>query len=147
MLATLKNTRLQPSERLNDALKSRGSATIREAQAAWQLLKRPELHLEDLKPFIAILSNQADETIKNAEIELKYSGYIARQQEEIDRCASLEDTPIPPDFSFFDLEGITIEAREKLSRIRPSSLGQASRIAGVSPADISVLSIFLRAFR
>ncbi len=147
LLANLKKTRLQPSGQLNDVLKSRGSATISEAQAAWQLIKRPELRLEDLKPFIALLPAQAAEIIKSAEIEIKYSGYIARQQEEINRCASLENTLIPTDFSYPDLEGITIEAREKLSRIRPSSLGQASRIAGVSPADISVLSIFLRAAR
>jgi len=147
LLSNLHAARIQPDENVNALLLKKGSKAITEAQPAARLLKRPELDAEDLLPYL----NNADEfqydseTVRRAGIEIKYEGYIARQLEQIERQSRLEDSEIPFDFSFDSLLGITTEAREKLSRIKPSSLGQASRISGVSPADISVLSIYLHA--
>ena len=145
LLETLNQTRLKPSARLNRFLTARGGSPILEPQTAFQLIKRPEIHLHDLESFVHL--PQDEKIIDRTEIEIKYSGYIARQQEEIHRSRALEQSAIPAEFDFSVLDGISIEAREKLARIRPASLGQASRIAGVSPADISVLSIYLRAAR
>jgi len=147
LLSRLRTLPVHPSAEINDFLLSRGSATISENQSAFQLLKRPELTLADLDAFLdgALPASPDPDMIQRADIEIKYEGYIIRQLEHVESQLRRESTAIPEDFCFSDLEGLTIEAREKLSRIRPASLGQASRIAGVSPADISVLSIYLHA--
>jgi tRNA uridine 5-carboxymethylaminomethyl modification enzyme len=85
-----------------------------------------------------------DEAAQEAEIEAKYAGYIAKQEAEIARTRRLEERPIPPDFPYMDLAALKIEAREKLARFRPATVGQASRIAGVTPADIAVLLVHLK---
>lgn len=149
LLEALKTSMLRPSPHLNGLLEKQGGTPISEAQSAAQLLKRPEVSISHLLPFFthAIFVPEGGTVAKRAEIETKYEGYIARQSAEIARKRRLEDTRIPPGFQYEDLQGIAFEAREKLARIRPSSLGQASRIAGVSPADISVLSIYLHSRR
>lgn len=147
LLAKLHIARIPPDDNVNDLLIKKGSTAITETQPASRLLKRPELAAEDLLPYLHD-SDQFDfdsETVLRAGIEIKYEGYISRQLDQIERQSRLENSEIPLDFSFESLPGITTEAREKLCRIKPSSLGQASRIAGVSPADISVLSIYLHA--
>jgi len=147
LLAVLRKLPVRPSTEIIDFLRSRGSSTISENQSAFKLLKRPELSLDGLAAFLDgdLPASLDPETIQRADIEIKYEGYIVRQMEHVQSQLCRENTSIPEDFCFSGLEGLTIEAREKLSRIRPASLGQASRIAGVSPADISVLSIYLRA--
>lgn len=150
LLESLRTTVFQPSEEANKMLSSSGSSPISEPQYAAQLLKRPGISVLDLLSLMANggahkSSGGATDGVvaRRAEIEVKYEGYIARQLADISRKAALEHTTIPQDFDYDRLQGITIEAREKLSRVRPVSLGQASRIAGVSPADISVLSVYL----
>lgn len=97
--------------------------------------------ISPLKRFVE--RNQIDrEIIEQVEIEVKYSGYIEREKAIADKLKRLEDVKIPEDFDFLKLTSITIEARQKLSKIRPKTVGQASRIPGVSPADINVLLIF-----
>lgn len=147
LISRIHNIRISADEEINALLSKKGSSAITESQTAARLLKRPELEIDDLLPYILNSDDFSPdaETIQRAGIEIKYEGYISRQLDQIERQTRLEDSEIPPDFSYDDLPGITVEAREKLSRIRPFSLGQASRIAGVSPADISVLSIFLHA--
>jgi tRNA uridine 5-carboxymethylaminomethyl modification enzyme len=149
LLDFLDKDKIQPSPTVNKLLKSLGSSPITEAQSATQLLRRPEINLASILPLLdrEFISSLDADTISRAEVEIKYNGYISRQLEGIARHCSLDDTPIPPDFSYENLKGISIEAREKLSRIKPSTLGQASRIAGVSPADISVLLLYLKAER
>ncbi|MHB1325582.1 MAG: tRNA uridine-5-carboxymethylaminomethyl(34) synthesis enzyme MnmG [Thermoleophilia bacterium] len=147
LLESLHENRVRPDEATNSYLSSLGSSPIVEVQSAARLLKRPELTVSGLLPRLNIdtSSYSFKETIERADIEIKYEGYISRQLEQINRQLRLEKTAIPENFSYVELAGITNEARERLSHLRPSSLGQASRIAGVSPADISVLSIYLHA--
>ncbi|MHB8792754.1 MAG: tRNA uridine-5-carboxymethylaminomethyl(34) synthesis enzyme MnmG [Thermoleophilia bacterium] len=147
LTSKIHNVRLPVNEEINTLLLNKGSSAISEPQSAAQLLKRPELKIEDLLPYLVDSEElmPESETIQRAGIEIKYEGYISRQLEQIARQSRLENCEIPVDFSYDGLPSITVEAREKLTRLRPSSLGQASRIAGVSPADISVLSIFLHA--
>ena len=82
--------------------------------------------------------------IEQVEIQIKYEGYIKRQKEQIDKFLSMESKKIPLDLSYEDIKGLRIEAKQKLDKIKPSNLGQASRISGVSPADISVLLVYLK---
>ena len=150
----LRNSRIRPAARINEYLSGLGSSAIVEAQTAIQLLRRPGVTVaglishtgpsEHACDFQTIVTEELD-IADRAEVEIKYEGYISRQLEQIGRQLRFENESIPEDFAYDGLDGISIEAREKLSRLRPSSLGQASRIAGVSPADISVLSIYLKA--
>lgn len=147
LISMIRASRIPANATMNELLLKKGSSPITEPQPGARLLKRPELVIEDLLPYLDALKDHDydPDTLQRAGIEIKYEGYISRQQTQIERQLRLEDSEIPQDFSYEDLSGITVEAREKLSRIKPLSLGQASRIAGVSPADISVLSIFLHA--
>lgn len=146
LLGWLKSTNLRPVERVNKLLAARDSSPITDTQSAAQLLKRPELNIGDI---LEASDAQPDfivgaDILSRAEIELKYSGYIDRQLLEIERHRRREHTPIPEGFEYTGLKGIAREAQEKLARINPSTLGQASRISGVSPSDISVLSLYLK---
>ncbi|MHB1361602.1 MAG: tRNA uridine-5-carboxymethylaminomethyl(34) synthesis enzyme MnmG [Thermoleophilia bacterium] len=153
-LEKLRITRIQPSASLNEYLVDAGSSGIAESRTGFQLLKRPHVTLKGLAPYFDGISTGGSqipieerdpEIEERAEVSIKYEGYISRQLQQIDRQLRLENTPIPEDFAYNSLEGISMESRDKLSRLRPASLGQASRIAGVSPADITVLSIYLKA--
>lgn len=146
LLELLDSTRLQPDDRTNFVLAGLDSSQVSEAQAVSQLLRRPEIGINDLLPLLPHdISRFSADTVLRAEIETKYAGYIVRQLRDIDRRRYLEEMLIPDDFLFNDLKGIANEALEKLARMRPASLGQASRIAGISPSDISVLSLYIKA--
>jgi tRNA uridine 5-carboxymethylaminomethyl modification enzyme len=134
------------TEATNDFLRQSGSAPLKEAQTMLQLLRRPEIRLKELLSTLLTdqNTNYNSTMIQGAEIQIKYEGYIARQLKNIERFRSLEDTAIPASFTYDHIDGITIEAGEKLKKMRPLTLGQASRIAGVSPADIAVLTIYLK---
>jgi tRNA uridine 5-carboxymethylaminomethyl modification enzyme len=113
-----------------------------------EILRRPEITFEKLEEFCPELQNMhlSNDVKEQAEIEIKYQGYIQRQNEEIERFKRLEAKAISKDFDYSKVRHLRFEAREKLSKIRPISLGQASRISGVSPADISVLLAYLRIY-
>jgi tRNA uridine 5-carboxymethylaminomethyl modification enzyme len=125
-----------------------GTAPLTEAQSATQVLRRPQVTFADL---LRMLDPDARErlsalppgVVEQLAVRAQYDGYIQRQVAEIARHKAMETTVIPHAFEYQSLEGITIEARDKLGRLRPGTLGQASRIAGVSPADVSVLMIYL----
>jgi tRNA uridine 5-carboxymethylaminomethyl modification enzyme len=106
-----------------------------------QMLRRPEVSYRDLP---SINPDLSEEVIRQVEIEVKYAGYIERQGDEIARFRKMEDKMIPEGFDFSRIPGMKTEARMKLERIRPRTLGQASRISGVSPADVSLLIVWLR---
>ena len=106
-----------------------------------QALRRPEVTYHDLQNKNCLLS---DELIIQIEIAVKYAGYIARQENEIARFKDLEDKQIPPNFDYTTVPSLRAEARQKLLKIRPATIGQASRISGVSPADISILLVWLK---
>lgn len=145
LINQLDKTRLDPAA-ANDFLAARNSSPISESQTALQLLKRPEVDLAGLLELIGsnIVQRYSADVVSNAEIEVKYKGYIDRQMRDIDKRSRLENIKIPRNYAYGHLTGISIEARDRLARVRPSTLGQASRISGVTPADISVLTLYIK---
>ena len=135
---------LSPSKELNDLLESKGTAPLTTGVCLADLIKRPQLSYECLSPFDSDRPVLPDDVAEKVEIEIKYEGYIKRQQAQINETLRLEEKKIPDDLNFDDVYGLRLEAKEKLNKIRPSSIGQASRISGVSPSDISVLLIYLK---
>ena len=144
-IARLETTTITPAAAVNAYLESLGSAALRLPCPLAQLLRRPELTLADVWPLTGFADDvpRAD-CAAQIEITVKYSGYVERQQEAIARAAKMERARIPAQLDYAAIPGLSREVREKLSALRPQSLGQASRIAGVTPAAISLLSIHLR---
>jgi len=145
-----KKEKVAPSQ-INLILEQNGGTPISEKESVYGLLKRPELKLENFKSVIdhPIFNNELDADIlesvrEQVEIEIKYEGYFKRQQEQVIKFKKMEDKLIPNHFDFDKIGSLSKESREKLKRIKPRSIGQASRIAGVSPADISVLLVSLK---
>lgn len=138
-------TILPPSDPLNALLVSRETSPLKSGVRLCELLKRPQLNYTLLAPFDPGRPSLPDEILEQVEIGLKYEGYIKRQQAQIDEMRRLEGKAIPEEIHYQDITGLRKEAQEKLQRIRPENVGQASRISGVSPADISVLLIYLAA--
>ncbi|MBT1070717.1 tRNA uridine-5-carboxymethylaminomethyl(34) synthesis enzyme MnmG [Pelotalea chapellei] len=139
-------TRLSVDDDQQQFLSSKGINDLQKGTTLEQLLKRPEITYADL----AMLDNVSRETPpavqEQVEIQVKYKGYIDRQLEQIERAAKLEHSKIPPEMDFVAINGLTTEVREKLKKHRPDTLGQASRIPGVTPAAISVLSVAIKAW-
>jgi tRNA uridine 5-carboxymethylaminomethyl modification enzyme len=121
-----------------------GSVSLKKDTPLRELLKRPEIRFHHLSAFEEDLSNLSKEVWEEVEIQVKYDGYHKRQMELIERFQKLEDVRFPETFDFSSLIGLTTEVREKLVKIRPLSLGQASRISGVTPAAISILMVNLK---
>lgn len=139
----VEETTIHISDELQALLVSRGTSPLDKGIKLAELIKRPQLSYEILAPFDTERPDLPKEIFEQVEIELKYDGYIRRQQAQIKEMRRLEVKIIPDDLDYMQLDGLRLEAREKLSKIRPHSVGQASRISGVSPADISVLLIYL----
>lgn len=133
-----------PTEAFNQLLEERGTAPIHTGVKLVELLRRPQLDYRCLAPFDLERPELPDDVTEQVEIKIKYEGYIARQMAQVREAQRLESMQIPEDWDYSALKGIRLEAREKLSKIRPRNVGQASRISGVSPADISVLLILLK---
>ena len=136
-------TYLSPSEKLNAILTSLGSQPVSGGAKVADLIRRPGLSYASLAPVDPTRPAEKQEVFDRAEIEIKYAGYIKRQKEQALQLQKLEDKPIPDGIDYESIQGLRLEARQKLSRIRPESIGRASRISGVSPADITVLLIYL----
>jgi len=142
-LVRIRNTRLKPSTELNALLKAQNTSEITDEVLIDQLLKRPELeyrHIAGISPPEKPLEPAAAEEV---EIQVKYEGYIQRQLNQVERFAALEEKQIPPDMDYDGVTGLGTEVRQKLKTVRPVSLGQASRISGVTPAAISLLMVAL----
>ncbi len=131
------------SEALNAFLTARGSAPVNSSARMLDLLRRPELDYDSLAPFDPGREILPLEVRKQVEIRVKYQGYLARQEKQIADFAKAETRLLPADIDYHSIAGLRLEARQKLSDIRPHSIGQASRISGVSPSDIGVLLIYL----
>ncbi len=142
-LERIKNTTIAPSDELNNLLVSRETSPMKTGTKLIELIRRPELRYDDLAPFDKTRPELSDEVKEEVEIEAKYEGYIKRQQAQINEMRRLENKKLPEDLDYMSIVNLRLEAREKLCKIKPSSVGQASRIDGVSPADISVLLIYL----
>ena len=138
----IKNTYLAPSAALDDLLESHGSTPVRDGACLADLLRRPELDYELLAPVDPSRPALSREEKRDAEIEIKYEGYIKRQLREAERFTKLENKKLPKDADYSAIRGIRAETKQKLEKFRPESIGQASRISGVSPADIQVLMIY-----
>jgi tRNA uridine 5-carboxymethylaminomethyl modification enzyme len=144
LMGLLEQKQINPTVEINKRLESIGSAPIRNHTSLAQLLRRPEISVSDLAIFSAELNGfDADVTLQ-AEVEVKYAGYIDRQMEMVERFKKIENVRVPEDLDYLDIRGLSREVCEKLTKIKPKSLGQASRISGITPAAISLLSIYLR---
>lgn len=144
---------IAPKEGINQYLQSKGTSSLKSGSSLFDLLKRPELSYEDIIEIEKIYADERQEEyydpnleetiIERVSIEAKYSGYIQMQKQSVEQFKKLEKKLIPEDIDYNSLTNISLEAREKLSKVRPESIGQASRILGVSPADITALMIHL----
>ncbi|MDR2421101.1 MAG: tRNA uridine-5-carboxymethylaminomethyl(34) synthesis enzyme MnmG [Oscillospiraceae bacterium] len=143
-IARLENTHIPPSDALRETLLALGEVPPPSGTSLASLLRRPRVayeHLRELDPGFAPLPAAIREA---AEIAVKYEGYIKRQRRQLEEARKMESRPIPDGIDYFAINGLRLEARQKLDRVRPASLGQAARISGVSPADIAALMISLR---
>jgi tRNA uridine 5-carboxymethylaminomethyl modification enzyme len=146
----LENTYLSPSEKVNSFLEARNSTPVKTGIKMSELLRRPEITYKDLEEIdegrpqsLRHVPGEYDPVAEEVETSVKYEGYIKRQMIQVERFKKLENKKIPQDIDFKSIHGLRTEARQKLDKIRPESIGQASRISGVSPADVSVLLIYL----
>ena len=139
----LSSTRLRGADGLNALLTSRGEPPVESTALARDLLRRPCISLRDLTSLDPSLTSTDGEAMEQAEIAAKYEGYLARQQAQIDQFRRAEEMLMPEDIDYMELNSLRIEARQKLARQRPRSLGQASRMMGVSPSDVQALMIYL----
>ena len=139
----LESTVLAPSVSVDDYLILKGSAPLKTGIKYADLLRRPEISYEDLKSICPNMPEIPKEVSKQAEIRIKYEGYIKRQQSQISAFKKLENKRLSEEIDYAEIKGLRIEAQQKLNKIKPVSVGQASRISGVSPSDIAVLLIYL----
>jgi tRNA uridine 5-carboxymethylaminomethyl modification enzyme len=143
-LFRISDRRINPTKGNNEILHRWGSAPLKKEASLRELLKRPEIHFTRLYDFDGDLEDLGKEILEQVEIQVKYDGYIKRQMEEIERLKKLEELRFSKDFDFGSVIGLSTEVMEKLSKIRPFSLGQASRISGVTPAALSILMVNLK---
>ena len=146
-LERISKTTISPTDQVNSILKAHNTTEISTGVRLIDLLKRPELSYEILKEIDITRLELEPNILEQAEIEIKYEGYIKRQLIIIDQVRRLEKKLLPRDTDYSKIEGLRLEAREKLNKVRPENIGQASRISGVSPADISVLVIYLASLK
>nr|WP_303252447.1 tRNA uridine-5-carboxymethylaminomethyl(34) synthesis enzyme MnmG [uncultured Ruminococcus sp.] len=142
-LKRLKNTVISPDDEVNKILVSRETSEITSGVRLIDLMKRPQLGYDALKSVDTTRPELDPNIFEQVEIEIKYEGYIQKQLKQVEQMKKLEVKQLPKDFDYNEIEGLRLEAREKLNKIKPLNIGQASRISGVSPADISVLLIWL----
>lgn len=142
-LRRIKSVVIHPTEDVNEMLVSKGTSPITTGVRMIELLKRPQLGYEDLARFDPNRPKLKVSLVNKLEVEIKYSGYIRVQQEQIDKMRKLESKTLPDDVDYKSIKGLRLEAQEKLNKFRPLNVGQAGRISGVNPADVSVLLVWL----
>ena len=145
-LSLLKQATIGPNESLQTLLRELGSAELRTGISAHDLLKRPNINYSAIREELG-LPELSPEVVFQLEVMIKYEGYIKKQIEQVQRAAALEGKTLPTELDYAEVRGLSTEARQKLTEIRPVSIGQAARISGVSPADISLLLIFTEQMR
>ncbi len=146
LINDLKQKKLSP-ETINAGLEAIGTATIQEKISAEKLLKRPQIGMKELisvdEEVKTYLSKYSKEVLEQAEIQIKYDSYIEKEQQLVEKLSNMENYQIPQQFDFLSITALSNEGKQKLNKIRPETLGQASRISGVSPADLSILTVYL----
>ena len=141
----LKSTPVNPSKETQALLESLGTAPIRTGIRAYDLVKRNELSYAVVADAFN-LKRYSPDVEEEIDISITYEGYIKKQMDQVDKVRKLEEKILPQDWDYMNMKGISLEAQQKLTKIRPHSIGQASRISGVSPADVSVLLVQLEQY-
>ena len=139
----VKHTNIGANGKVQEVLEKYGSTPLNSGTTLAELIRRPELNYEALAPIDVKREKLSDEVIEQVNISIKYEGYITRQMKQVEQFKKLETKRIPDEIDYDDVKSLRIEAVQKLKQYRPISIGQASRISGVSPADISVLLVYM----
>ena len=142
-----KETSVSPEE-ANVVLEEKNSAPVKQSDKMFKIFSRPNIEMADVRRFSGVneyiaANNLDEEMLEQTEIQVKYSGYIEKEKNNADKLNKLEDIKIPLEFDYSRIKSMSFEAREKLKKIKPTTLSQASRISGVSPNDISVLLVYM----
>ena len=140
----LKKTVVKPTERVNEILRKCGTSELNNGSKMAELIKRPEVSYEILKDIDENRPELTEQEKEEVEIQIKYEGYIKLQEEQVEKFKKLEEKILPENIDYETINGISLEGRQKLNKFKPRSIGQASRISGVSPADVSVLLVYLQ---
>jgi tRNA uridine 5-carboxymethylaminomethyl modification enzyme len=144
-LERIKVTRISMADDEQQWLEQHHCPEVQKGTSLEQLLRRPEIGYAELAEIYSDIRVLPPQIREQVEIQVKYQGYIERQEEQVERMRKMESTAIPPGFSYEGIQGLTTEVREKLERFRPDTLGQASRIQGVTPAALAILSVMIKA--
>ena len=142
-LKRIKSVTIHPTEEVNKLLEEKGTSPITAGVKLYELLKRPQLSYNDFAEIDKDRTKLKVALVNRIETELKYSGYIKIQQEQVEKMRKLEKKLLPTDVDYKTIKGLRLEAQEKLNKHKPLNIGQAGRISGVNPADVSVLLIWL----
>ena len=142
----MQNTRVKPSKEVNAMLEKKKTPPLKKSATLEELLKRPQVTLEDIKGLKEVKVDIPDSASLQVEIEVKYRGVVQRQLKDVERFENLEKIKISVGIDYSNINGLSREIREKLNKFKPLNLGQASRISGVTPAAISLLMVYLRKF-
>ena len=146
IISYFKNNSIEPAE-INPFLESISSSPITQKMRYYNVLSRPNISIPDMLRYCKELDKNVsvynNETIEQAEILMKYDGYIERESENADKLKRLDELKLRPDFNYDEVSSISAEAREKLKKIKPQTLGQASRISGINPSDVSILMVYM----
>ena len=140
----IEDTRVAPTPEIQEWLSRRGSSPIRQAVSLKELLRRPEIDYRALRELPSLAPAVSDSALEQVEIQVKYEGYIERQQQMVEKFRRMEQKLIPRDLNFYEIPSLSTEVRQKLHQIKPASLGQASRISGITPAALSILMIYMK---
>ena len=142
LITLLKDNKITPTKETNEKLNLLQTTSLKDSITLYDLLKRPEISIENIQIFKEL--SYSKDVLKEVEIKVKYEGYIKKAEKEAAKMLSLENKVLPSDINYYDIANLASEAKQKLDEIRPLTLGQASRISGVNPADISILSVYLK---
>jgi tRNA uridine 5-carboxymethylaminomethyl modification enzyme len=143
-LQRLEETKVQPSPEVQEWLNRLGSSALRHTVCLKELLRRPEIDYRALSELPSLAPCISPGALEQVEIQVKYEGYIERQQQMVEKFKRLEQKQIPQDLNYFVVPSLSTEVRQKLNEIRPASFGQASRISGITPAALSILMIYMK---
>ena len=140
----LKTVHIKPTKEVNEVVEALGTTPLYVGMTLYELIKRPQIDLNNMSKFDTSRPVLPQNVVFTAQTDIKYDGYVKKQLAEVARTEKLEEKPLPADLDYSEIKGLRIEACQKLNKVKPLTLGQASRISGVSPADISVLLIYLQ---
>ncbi len=144
LVGYLDSKQLMPDSETNSRLEAIGKPPLKNLTKLSQILRRPEISLADIRVIFPDMTNYSRDVDSQVEVQIKYEGYVNRQNDMVGRFQKMEDVRLPEDIDYSQISGISREVCEKLSRIQPRSLGQASRISGITPAAMTLLSFYLK---